>query len=112
MWVAVISWVAVAAVPLDVVSDGVRVKGHLLMLVVNFKGAGFHVFLLPPEVVFLPVEDFKEDSPVAQPNPLPMFPLMVFRVAILRANKACPHIVPWNTLLARQRYNSSHIQMW
>jgi hypothetical protein len=68
MRVAVVPWVVVAAAPLDVVLDGVMIKGHLLTLVVNFKGAGSHIFLLPPEAAFLPVEDFKEDSMLAQPG--------------------------------------------
>jgi hypothetical protein len=98
----VVPWVPVAAAPLEVVLDGVTVEGHLLTLVVNSKGADFQVFLLPLEAAFLLVEDFKEDSPVAQPGPLPMFLPVASRVALLRSSTARTHIRPRQVRLDRQ----------
>ena len=76
----------------------------------EFHEGGFPRIPPPPGGVFLPVEDFKEDSLVAQPSPPPISPLVVSRAALFRASKARLHTLPQQVLLAKQMYNSSRFK--
>jgi hypothetical protein len=94
---------AIKAIAVDLVA------GCLHMFLADFslpKLVGFHHHHLPMGVVFLPVEEFKEDINEALPSLLVISPLVDSRVDLHRARHST---VPLPAHLDRQMYSNSRV---